>query len=57
MGMGMGTGGLGPHGFDPGPPWSLSPLAPTPRKLSGAASITCSPRWEGEPTLTESTHL
>lgn len=57
MGMGMGTGGLGPHGFDSGPPWSLSPLAPTPRKLSGAASITSSPRWEGEPTLTESTHL
>lgn len=57
MGMGTGTGGLGPHSFNPGPPLALSPLAPTTRKLSGTATAISSLRWEGEPTFIGFTHL
>lgn len=57
MGVGNGTRGLGPHGLDLGPPWSLSPLAYNPRKLSGTVAATSIPRWEVEPTATGYTHL
>lgn len=33
-------GGLGPPGVDLGPPWSLSPLVPTPRKRLGTVITT-----------------